>query len=297
MITAAATEVRRPSAVRVLTWLLAATAAATVVVDALNWWYADERGFGLAVRSGWALLRTLGFLILIRHVRRGRAGARPFGLILAVTTVFAVGRLIVPREGVPALPGVLGFAVLAVLCVAVVGLLYRSTALRDFLVRHPNRLVIDRQGISWREVAPRRPPVAGWLLTARVAAFTYGPLTLVPCLVAIGTILDGQLLAVPTVVLWFGIGIGVSYAVLLCTFFLLRGKAWAGTLLVLVSVAVVAVDLAFCWLLLGVDGLVRDGVPLLVAAALTLYALRRAGRAARDGVPDGVPVGAAGRSG
>ncbi|MDG4784532.1 hypothetical protein O7626_01035 [Micromonospora sp. WMMD1102] len=276
MTTAAATEVRRPSAVRVLTWLLAATAAATVVVDALNWWYADERGFGLAVRSGWALLRTLGFLILIRHVRRGRAGARPFGLILAVTTVFAVGRLIVPRDGVPALPGALGFAVLAVLCVAVVGLLYRSTALRDFLVRHPNRLVIDRQGISWREVAPRRPPVAGWLLTARVAAFTYGPLTLVPCLVAIGTILDGQLLAVPTVVLWFGIGIGVSHAVLFCTFFLLRGKAWAGILLVLVSVAVVAVDLAFCWLLLGVDGLVRDGVPLLVAAGLTLYALRRA---------------------
>ncbi|AVT41332.1 hypothetical protein [Plantactinospora sp. BB1] len=293
MTTAAATEVRRPSAVRVLTWLLAATAAATVAVDALNWWYADERGFGLAVRSGWALLRTLGFLILIRHVRRGRAGARPLGLILAVTTVFAVGRLIVPRAGVPALPGVLGFAVLAVLCVAVVWLLYRSPSLREYLVRHPSRLVVDRRGISWREVTPRRPPVTGWLLTARVAAFTYGPLTLVPCLVAVGTILDGRLLAVPTLVLWFGIGIGVSYAVLFCTFFLLRGKTWASGLLVLVSVAVVAVDLAFCWLLLGVDGLVRDGGPLVVAAGLTLYALRRASRAARDGVPAGSPVGAA----
>ncbi|MEQ4301178.1 hypothetical protein ABNF97_07280 [Plantactinospora sp. B6F1] len=280
MTTAAATEVRRPSAVRVLTWLLAATAAATVAVDALNWWYAADRGFGLAIRSGWALLRTLGFLILIRHVRRGRAGARPLGLILAVTTVFAVGRLIVPRAGVPALPGVLGFALLAVLCVAVVWLLYRSPPLREYLVRHPSRLVVDRRGISWREVTPRRPPVTGWLLTARVAAFTYGPLTLVPCLVAVGTILDGRLLAVPTVVLWFGIGIGVSYAVLFSTFFLLRGRTWAGGLLVLISVLVVVVDLAFCWLLLGVDGLVRDGVPLVVAAALTLYALGRANRAA-----------------
>ncbi|GIG85746.1 hypothetical protein [Plantactinospora endophytica] len=293
MTTAAATTtVRRPSAVRALTWLLAATAAATVVVDALNWWYAPERGFGLAVRSGWALLRTIGFLILIRHVRRGRAGARPLGLILAVTTVFAVGRLIVPRAGVPALPGVLGFTVLALLCAAVVWLLYRSPALQEHLVRHPNRLVIDRRGVSWREVAPRRPPVAGWLLTARVSAFTYGPLTLVPCLVAIGTIIDGRLLAVPTVVLWFGIGIGVSYAVLFSTFFLLRGKSWAAGLLVLISVLVVAVDLAFCWLLLGVDGLLRDGVPLVVAAALTLYALHRAGRAARNGTGAEAPVAA-----
>ncbi|WP_203859212.1 hypothetical protein [Plantactinospora mayteni] len=297
MTTAAATGVRRPSVVRALTWLLAATAAATVAVDALNWWYAPERGFGLAVRSGWALLRTVGFLILIRHVRRGRAGARPLGLILAVTTVLAVGRLIVPRAGVPALPGVLGVAVLAVLCGVVVWLLYRSPPLQEYLVRHPSRLVVGRRGISWREVAPRRPPVAGWLLTARVAAFTYGPLTLVPCLVAIGTILDGRLLAVPTVVLWFGIGIGVSYAVLFSTFFLLRGKTWAGGLLALISVLVVGVDLAFCWLLLGVDGLLRDGVPLVVAAALTLYALRRASRAAREEPRDQVPAGAAATAG
>ncbi|MFY1675242.1 hypothetical protein ACN27G_35770 [Plantactinospora sp. WMMB334] len=289
----AAAKLRRSAAVRLLSWLLAATAAATVAVDVLNWWYATDRGFGLAVRSGWALLRTIGFLILIRHVRRGRAGARPLGLILAVTTVFAVGRLIVPRAGVPALPGVLGFAVLAVLCGCVVWLLYRSPALREHLVRHPGRLVLDRRGISWQEVAPRRPPVTGWLLTARVAAFTYAPLTLVPCLVAIGTILDGRLVAVPTVVLWFGIGIGVSYAVLFSTFFLLRGRAWAARLLVLITVGVIAVDLAFCWLLLGVDGLVRDGVPLVMAAALTLYALRRGGRAARDGGASESPVAAA----
>ncbi len=59
--------------------LLATTAAATVAVELLNWWYAPERGFGLAVRTGWALLRTFGFLMLIWHVRRGRAGAARSG--------------------------------------------------------------------------------------------------------------------------------------------------------------------------------------------------------------------------
>ncbi|MEO3775341.1 hypothetical protein ABGB16_00515 [Micromonospora sp. B11E3] len=70
MRTAAETQVRRPSAVRALTVLLAVTAAATVVVELLNWWYAPEQGFGLAVRTGWAMLRSLGFLLLIRWARR-----------------------------------------------------------------------------------------------------------------------------------------------------------------------------------------------------------------------------------
>lgn len=107
-----AREVPRPPAVRGLTGLLATTAAATIAVDLLNWWYVPEQG-GFAVRSGWALLRSLGFLILIWHVRGGRSGAKPFGLILAVTTVFVVSRRIVPCDGVPPLPGVLGFATLA----------------------------------------------------------------------------------------------------------------------------------------------------------------------------------------
>ncbi|MFG1868957.1 hypothetical protein [Micromonospora arborensis] len=278
MRTAAETQVRRPSAVRVLTTLLATTAAATVVVEVLNWWYAPEQGFGLAVRTGWAMLRSIGFLLLIGHVRRGRTVARPFGLILAVTTIFAVGRLIVPRQGVPPLPGLLGFAVLTALCVAVVWLLYRSSALAEHLVRHRPRLVIDRAGFSWRETPPRRPEANAWLLTSRVAAFTYSPLMLVPALVAGGSILDGRLAAVPAVLIWFGAGIAASYAVLFCTAFLLRGKDWARGLLVAVTVAVLAVDLPLCWWLLGVDGLVRDGAPLLAAAGLALYGLRRAAR-------------------
>ncbi|WP_346536532.1 hypothetical protein [Micromonospora sp. DPT] len=273
------TEVRRPSAVRALTTLLAVTAAATVVVELLNWWYAPEQEFGLAVRTGWAMLRSLAFLVLIGHVNRGRTVARPFGLILAVTTVFAVGRLVVPRQGVPPLPGLLGFALLTALCVSVVALLYRSETVGAYLVRHRKTLVVSGGTISWREAAPKRPPVAGWLLTSRVAAFTYSPLMLVPALVAGGAILDGRLAAAPAVVFWFVAGIVVSYAVLFCTAFLMRGRRWARTLLVVITLGVLAVDLPLCWWLLGVDGLVRDGGPLVAAAVLALYGLWRATRA------------------
>ncbi|WP_329007297.1 hypothetical protein OG271_16105 [Micromonospora rifamycinica] len=279
MRTAAVTpQVRRPSAVRALTVLLASTAAATVVVELLNWWYAPEQEFGLAVRTGWAMLRSLGFLLLIGQVDRGRAGAKPFGLILAVTTVFAVGRLVVPRQGVPPLPGLLGFAALTALCVAVVVLLYRSDAVAGHLVRHRKGLVVEGGTITWREVAPKRPQVTGWLLTARVAAFTYSPLTLVPALVAGGAVLDGRLAALPVVLLWFGAGIVLSYLVLFCTAFLMRGRPWARRLLVTIALGVLAVDLPLCWWLLGLDGLVRDGAPLVAAVLLTLYALHRATR-------------------
>jgi len=70
-------DVERPAAVRVLKVLLVLTAAATVVVEVLNYWYAPEHGFGLAVRTGWAMLRAFGFLILVWHVHRGRAAAKP----------------------------------------------------------------------------------------------------------------------------------------------------------------------------------------------------------------------------
>lgn len=268
----------RPRAVRALTWLLVATAAATAGVELLNFWYAPEHGFGLAVRTGWALLRTLGWLILIWHVRRGRAGARPLGLILAVTTVFAVGRLVVPQAGAPPLAGLAGFALLTVLCVLVVVLLYRHAGVRGHLVRHPKKLVVTRQGVDWREATPRRPPVAAWVLTARVAAFTYSPLMLVPALISVGE-LAAQPQYILAVVFWFAAGVGASYAVLLTTFFLQRGKAWARQLMVLVTLGVLVIDLPLCYLLLGTDGLIRDGAPLLAAAALACYSIWRAARA------------------
>ncbi|MEV6629588.1 hypothetical protein AB0M54_02405 [Actinoplanes sp. NPDC051470] len=263
----------RPVAVRALTWLLAATAAATVVVELLNFWYAPEPGLGLWVRTGWALLRTLGWLILIAQVRRGRAGARPFGLILAVTTIFAVGRLVVPQTGAPVFAGVVGFGVLVVLCVSVVALLYRHPAVGEHLVRHPRKVTFGRDGLTWDEGAPRRE-VSGWLMTARVSAFTYSPLMLVPCLISVGELGDKPeyLLAV---IFWFVAGFGVSYVVLLTTFFLLRGKRFARVVLAWAGAAVLLIDLPLCYLLLGLDGLVRDGAPLVVAVALSSYALIR----------------------
>jgi hypothetical protein len=268
-----------PSSVRALVALLYAAAAATVAVEVLNWAYAPEQGFGLAVRTGWAMLRSLGFLILVWHVHRGRAGARPFGLILAVTTVFAVGRLVVPRQGVPAPPGVIGFVVLTALCVAVIWLLYRAPSVQEHLVNHPGRLVVDRQGVSWRRSAPGRPPVAAWLITSRIAAFTYAPLMLVPTLVSVGVVFDGRASAAPLVILWLVFGVLVGNLLLPITIFLLRGRRWARTGLVVLTVAVLAVDLPLCWALLGVDGLIRDGAPLAVAAAIALVGLWRAARA------------------
>ncbi len=271
-----------PSTVRVLVALLYATAAATVAAELVNWAYAPERGFGLAVRTGWALLRAFGFLILVWHVRRGRAGARPLGLILAVTTVFAVGRLIVPRSGVPPLPGAVGFALLTALCLAVVVLLYRVPAVGTHLVRHPNRLVVDRRGIGWQEGVPRRPPVAGWTLTARVAAFTFPALMVVPALVALG---HGGLRRLPLVLGWLAFAILVGNVLLPIAIFLLRDRGWARVALVVVTVAVLLVDLPLCFVLLGLDGLVRDGGPLLVAAAVTLWGVARSRGAAGARVP------------
>lgn len=277
------TDPGRPRAVRALTWLLVATAAATAGVELLNFWYAPEHGFGLAVRTGWALLRTVGWLILIWHVRRGRAASRPLGLILAVTTVFAVGRLVVPRTGAPPLAGLVGFAVLVALCITVVVLLYRHPTVSNHLVRHPRRLVLNRDGVQWQEAAPKRPPLAAWAITARVAAFTYSPLMLVPALISVSELRHRPewLLAV---VFWIFAGIAASYAVLLSTAFLLRGKPWAGRMLVWISVGVLVVDLPLCYLLLGLDGLVRDGAPLVAAALLTGYALWRVARMSREPV-------------
>ncbi|MDG4767852.1 hypothetical protein O7632_27710 [Solwaraspora sp. WMMD406] len=279
MVAASSGTQRPPSAVRLLVGLLAVTAVATVAIDLLNWWYAPDRDFAMAVRSGWAMLRALGFVILVWQVRRGRPGARPFGLILAVTTIFAIGRLVVPRSGVPPLAGALGFGLLAGLCVAVVWLLYRSPGVRAHLVRHPARLVFDGGRPAWRAAPPRRPPVAGWLLVARVSAFTYAPLMLVPALVSIGVLVDGRLGATPVVLGWLAVGFATSYVVLLISFFLLRGSRWARRLLVAFTIAVVAVDLPLCWWLLGVDGLIRDGTPLVSAGALAVYGVWRAGRA------------------
>jgi hypothetical protein len=259
-----------PRPVRALTVLLIATAAATVVVEVLNFRYAPEHGVAFVVRTGWALVRTLGWLILIFQVRRARATAKPLGLILAVTTLFAVGRLILPESGRPPLSGLIGFGALALLGLTVVALLYRHPAVDAHLVHQPRRPVLTRAGLSWREAPPGDP----WVLTARLASYSYCPLMLVPALTALGT-LRHRPEWIPAVVLWILAGIAVSYVALLTTFFVGRGSHRARAALTWATLLVLAFDLPLCRLLLGLDGLIRDGSPLVVAAALTLYALRR----------------------
>jgi hypothetical protein len=266
--------------VRALTALLIATAAATVVVEVLNFWYAPDHGVGFAVRTAWAFARTLGWLILISQVRRARATAKPLGLILTMTTLFAVGRLIVPPSGRPPLPGLIGFGVLTLLGLTVVVLLYRHPAVDAHLARQPRRPVLTREGLSLREAPPGDP----WALTARLASFSYSPLMLVPALIAAGT-LRHRLEWTLAVLFWILSGIAVSYVALLCAHFVARGSHRARLTLTWVTLTVLTFDLPLCRILLGVDGLIRDGSPLVVAAALTLYALRRTARNQQPGRP------------
>jgi hypothetical protein len=259
----------QPPAVRRLRMLVLLTAAATVLVDLVNLEYAAEGGFGLTVRTIWALLRALGFLVLMRTIRYGRLVSRPFGLILAATTVFAVGRLVVPRAGalLPPAPVLVGFAVLAVLCGAVIWQLFRSPAI-DAHLRRASRF--------------RQIPV--WVLTARVAGLSLSALLLVPCLVAIGTLFDEPRLprpvAVPMVVGWLAGTLLLGFVVPWIMIFVMLGKRWSRVVLALVASVVLLVGPALCWWLLGVDGLLRDGVPLLIAAAACLYGLRASRRGA-----------------
>jgi hypothetical protein len=118
------------------------------------------------------------------------------------------------------------------------------------------------------------------MITARVSAFTYSPLMLVPCLIAVGE-LGARPEYLLAVIFWFAAGIGASYVVLLTTFFLLRGKTWARRLLVWETVAVLVIHLPLCYLLLGTDGLIRDGAPLVAAALLTMYAVWRVSATSR----------------
>ena len=180
-----------------------------------------------------------------------------------------------PRQGVPPLPGLVGFAVLTALCVAVVVLLYRSDACGGHLVRHrepAGRRPGGRSPGGRRAAAPAGD--RGWLLTARVAAFTYSPLMLVPALIAGGAVLGGRL------------GRHAGRALLVrrrhrrqlrgaasAPSSCMRGRAGPAGCWSWSPWACSAIDLPLCWWLLGTDGLIRDGAPLVAAAVLACYAL------------------------
>jgi len=265
----AAIERRRPPAptpaITRLRALIALTAVAVVVVETLNFTESGSPGFSLVVRTVWALARVVGLLVLIRMVRFGRAFSRPFGLILAVTTVFAVARLTAPRAGslVPPVQVLVGFGVLAVLCGTIVGLLYRSPAVAQHLAHRPVR----------RHVPPS-------VLTVRVAALSYAALVAVPLLVGVGT-LGGDERRHPLALTTLLLGVWAALLVVLlvvmgpASAFLVFGKAWARWVVGILSVAVLVLQPMLCYAVLGVDGLLRDGAPLVVTAVVGLVALHR----------------------
>jgi hypothetical protein len=262
-----------PARVRQLCWLLLVTAVANAVVDltALTLHLTGDLsgGFGVAVRTVWALLRSLGFLILIWHLRNGRAGAWPLAIVLTVTTAFSAGRL-APLDGgwEPAQSAVVaGFVLVAALCAAVL-LLFRSEPVRAHLTRRPPK---------W--------PAPSWVVTARVLAVSYAALMLIPCLVAFGTLFGdrrvGLVYAAPLVVSWLVLVLIANWIVPLAAFFLRRGHRWARAIVLTMTAFVLVTQPVLCLLLLGVDGLIRDAVPLVIAAVLVIYGLAvdRAGRA------------------
>jgi len=264
-------------AVRRLRLLIALTAVAVVVVEAVNLVVATDAGPGLVVRTAWALLRVVGFLALMRAVRLGRVIARPFGLILAVTTVFAVARLATPRNGslMPRVEVLVGLAVLTLLCGVVVGLLYRSPAVAAHLAHRPAR---------------RPVPLA--VLTARVAALSLAPLVLVPLLVGLGLLFaDDRPHPLPRMIvllgIWAALFLAVSVVAPVGSFFVLRGKGWARWLTGAVTVVVLLVQPLLCWVVLGLDGLLRDGLPLVLTAVVGLFALYRSRPTAWPGRPGG----------
>jgi hypothetical protein len=253
------------TASRVLRAVIAATAVTAVLVEAVNLLSADEPGFSLLVRSTWALLRVIAFLFLARAVRYGRQGAKPFGLVLAVTTVFAVARLAEPRQGgfLPPAPVVAGFVVLAVECTAIVWLLYRSAAVDEHL-----------------STRPVRRHIPGWVLTGRMAVLSYAPLTAVPLFVSLGTVFsaDRRLPFPTTVVLLCGWGALVALLTFVApfsSFLVVVGKAWARWVVGFLGVVALLLQPGLCYALLGLDGLIRDGVPLAIIAGLGLWALHR----------------------
>jgi hypothetical protein len=208
---------------------------------------------------------VVGLLVLIRMVRFGRALARPFGLILAVTTVFAVARLTAPRQGslIPPTHVLVGFGVLAVLCGTLVALLYRSPAVAQHLEHRPVR---------------RHVPAS--VLTVRVAALSYAALVAVPLLVGVGTLGAAQrrhplTSTVLLLAVWAALLVVLVLAMGPASAFLVFGKSWARWVVAILSVAVLVVQPLLCYLVLGVDGLLRDGAPLVVTAVAGLVALHR----------------------
>jgi hypothetical protein len=67
----------------------------------------------------------------------------------------------------------------------------------------------------------------------------------------------------------------LAVALPVASYFVLKGKAWARWLVGGLSVVVLILQPLLCYAVLGVDGLVRDGIPLAFTAFVALVALHR----------------------
>jgi hypothetical protein len=74
---------------------------------------------------------------------------------------------------------------------------------------------------------------------------------------------------------WSALFVVVSFLLPLGSLFVLMGKGWARWLVGFVSVLVLVFQPLLCYLVLGLDGLLRDGVPLIITAVLALVSLHR----------------------
>lgn len=266
---------RAPGALRGLAVLLVLTGLVTAVVDvgtvvALT--RSDAAGpsggaaAALGVRTLWGVVRAVGFLLVPRHVLRGRVGARVVVVVLCVSILFSVARVTGHGQLTGRVRPLLyaGFGAVAVLCALVLAVLLGVPAVRAHL----------------RSTGGRHLPA--WVAASRPLALALLPCMLVPFLVGVIGVLSAGggtgpdvplLLAVPALVGWLAV-IGVVAQVLApATAGLARGFRIARWVVVAATLLVLATQPALCLLFGGVDGLVRDGLPVVVVGLLLLHAL------------------------
>jgi hypothetical protein len=80
---------------------------------------------------------------------------------------------------------------------------------------------------------------------------------------------------------WATLFLVVSVTAPVASFFVLRGAGWARWLTGAVLVVVLLAQPLLCWTVLGLDGLLRDGLPLALTAGVGLVALARSRRVVR----------------
>lgn len=237
---------------------------------------------GLVVRGSWALVRAIGLILAARHVSRGSAAARGVVIVLAVSTVFNTVRLVGGRydPAVGPLPHALVDGLLigsAVLCAVLILLVVWLAPVREHLSQPPTK----KRNLLIRLVTPS-PDEPTWVLTARPLAASLAACVGVPLLVGAAGLFGGDLAGrYPTLRVVAATGaLGGQLVILLILILVLPyalvgigklpGARWVVSVLALM---VIVSQPVICPIVLGVDGLVRDALPAVVAGIVVIYGL------------------------